>query len=552
MSKESALIDDLMVKYQDMPDEKKAELDQFVNDRSAGRMWFPTVGPQLDAVNCEADVLLYGGEGGGGKTDLILGLGFEYHKRTLIIRKHYVDLTALTDRAKDINGTDKGYNGSIPPRLTTTNGRIIDFGGLAKIGDEQHWQGNPHDLLAIDEVVQNREMQVRFLMGWVRTAEEGQRCRVIFGSNPPTTSAGDWIIPMFAPWLDDRYPNPAAHGELRWVVTMVDDSGKSFDHWVDGPDAKVESGRTDDNGLPIFLIPESRTFIPARLGDNPFLCADGKYAAKLDALQEPLRSAIRDGNFMAARQDEPDQLIPTDWVRMAQNRWREDYFGEPAKNVPMCAIGVDAARRKDETVLAPRYDGFYPDLIAVPGIETPHGRDVAALVLKHRKHGAIPVIDVGETNGAQAYAHLEENGVECIQHLGMDPSIRRTKEKQLKFFNKRAEVYWRFMEALDPQQDGGSPIALPDDPMLVSDLTALTWELTPNGIKVLPKKDVIKLLGRSTDRGDAVVQSWSAGEKAITHLHEWRADQVVGTMHAKHKRRPAVNLGPRRQAMRRR
>jgi len=547
MSQESALINELIEKYDGLSPEKKAEMDKLVEDRSQGRLWFPTPGPQLLAVECKADVLLYGGSGGSGKTDLILGLAHTEHKRTLIIRKHYVDLTALTDRAKEINGTEKGYNGSIPPRLKTVEGRLIDFGGIAKPGDEEHWQGQAHDLLAVDEVVQNREKQIRFLMGWVRSAEEGQRCRVILASNPPTTSAGDWIIPMFAPWLDNRYDNPAKPGELRWVVTMQDDAGNSFDHWVDGPDIKIPSGRHNDDGTPKYLTPESRTFIPGRLDDNPFLASDGKYAAKLDALQEPLRSAIRDGNFMAARQDEPDQLIPTDWIRAAQNRWMSDYGGRPPLNVPMCAIGVDGASKRDEAVLAPRYDGFYPAVIAAPGSETPHGRDLAALVLKHRKHGAVPVIDCGERTGAEAFAHLEENGVECMRHVGLDPSVGRTKTKQLKFFNKRAEVYWRFMEALDPEQDGGSPIALPDDPMIVSDLTALAWELTANGIKVTPKKDVVAILGRSPDRGDAVVQSWSAGARAVTHLHEWRKDQLAGTMLGKAGRRPAVNMGPRRR-----
>lgn len=547
MSQEGALIEELLEKYSDLPPARQAEMDKLVEERSQGRLWFPTPGPQLEAVNCKADVLLYGGSGGSGKTDLILGLAHTEHQRTLIIRKHYTDLTALTDRAKEINGTEKGYNGSAPPRLKTVEGRLIDFGGIAKPGDEEHWQGQAHDLLAVDEVVQNREKAIRFLMGWVRSADEGQRCRVILASNPPTTSAGDWIIPMFAPWLDSRYANPAEPGELRWVVTMTDDSGKSFDMWVDGPDVKIPSGRNNDAGDPIYLIPESRTFIPGRLDDNPFLAADGKYAAKLDALQEPLRSAIRDGNFMAARQDEPDQLIPTDWIRAAQNRWRMDYFGQPPLNVPMCAIGVDAARKRDETVLAPRYDGFYPELTCVPGIETPHGRDVAALVLKVRKHGAVPVIDCNEMNGAEAFAHLEENGVDCIRHVGMDNTVARTKEKLLKFFNKRAEVYWKFMEALDPEQDGGSPIALPDDPMLVSDLTCLSWELTPNGIKVTPKKEVVKILGRSPDRGDAVVQSWSAGARSVTHALEWRKDQIAGTMLGKVNRRPAVNLGPRRR-----
>ena len=543
----STAIDELLEHYSALPDDKKAELDALVDQRSEGRIWMPTVGPQLDAQLCEADILLYGGEGGGGKTDLGLGLAFTEHERSLVIRKHYTDLRGITDRAKEINGTDKGYNGSLPPRLTTTNKKIIDFGGLAQEGDEQHWQGQPHDLIYIDEAVQNREAQVRYLMGWNRTTTEGQRCRVVLGSNPPTDSKGIWIIKMFAPWLDPRYPNPAEYGELRWCVTGQDAEGNTFDQWVDGPDAKVPSGKFNDDGTPKYLKPLSRTFIPAHLSDNPFL-RDTNYGAQLDALPEPLRSAIRDGNFMAARKDEVDQVIPMAWVHASQNRWLEKE-GIPPSGVPMCAIGVDCARSKDKTVLAPRYDGFFPELVVVPGRETPHGRDVAALVLKHRRNDALPVIDCGEMNGAEAWAHLDENGIQCIRHVGMDKSIARTKSKHLKFFNKRAEVYWKFMEALDPEQDGGSPIYLPDDPELVAELCALKWELTPQGIKVTPKKDLVAELGHSPDKADAVVMSWAAGAKSVTHLAQWREDQRTGRFGGK--RTPQVNMGPHRRKPRR-
>lgn len=546
MSNATAM-DELMAHYQGLPEEQRLELDQLVDDRSRGKLWVPSVGPQLDARLCKADILLYGGEGGGGKTDLGLGLAFEDHERSLIIRKHYTDLRGITDRAKEINGTDKGYNGSLPPRLTTVTKKIIDFGGLAQEGDEQHWQGQPHDLIYIDEVVQNREFQVRFLMGWNRSTTEGQRCRVVLGSNPPTDSKGIWIISMFAPWLDPRYPNPAEYGELRWCVTGQDSEGNTFDQWVDGPNVKIPSGKFNDDGSPKFLKPLTRTFIPAHLSDNPFL-RDTNYAANLDALPEPLRSAIRDGNFMAARKDEVDQVIPMAWVHAAQNRWL-DAEGTPPVGVPMCAIGVDCARSKDKTVLAPRYDGFFVDLIVKPGIETPHGRDVAALILKTRRNSALPVIDCGEMNGAEAWAHLDENGIQCIRHVGMDRSIARTKSKHLKFFNKRAEVYWKFMEALDPEQDGGSPIFLPDDPILVSELCAPKWELTPQGIKITPKKDLVAELGHSPDKADAVVMSWAAGAKSVTHLAQWRDDQRSGRFPGK--RTPSVNMGPHRRTPRR-
>ena len=547
MGNERGILVDLQANYGLMSDSRREAVDEFITERSANRLWFPTPGPQLDAINCQADILLYGGSGGCGKSDLILGLAFESHTRTLIIRKHYTDLTAITDRAKQINGTDKGYKGSIPPRLRTKNKRLIDFGGLAKATDHEHWQGQAHDLLCIDEVVQNREEQVRFLMGWVRSEDPKQRCRTVFASNPPTSSAGDWIIPMFAPWLDSRYPKPAKPGELRWCVS--DDEGK--DMWVDGPDAKIDSGILNDDGSIRYLQPMSRTFIPGTLADNPFY-ADTNYAAQLDALPEPLRSAIRDGNFMAAREDDPEQVIPTEWVRRAQARWKR----EPPYGTPQCAMGIDGARGNDEIAIARRHDGWFAPMITMKGRDIatvgnePHGTDLAALAIKYHRNEATMVFDAGETTGAQAVGHLKEKGMDVIAHLGVDKSVRRSRDQKLRFTNKRSEIIWRFREALDPGQDGGSPVALPDDPMLVSDLTATHWELTPNGIKVTPKRDVVKLLGRSPDRGDAVMMAWSAGEHNTSLLGEWREDQRGGMLGGK--RVPQVNFGPRRAPRRRR
>ena len=536
------MLDALMEKYAGFSDEKKAQMDKLIGERSDNRLWFPTIGPQLDAVNCEADILLYGGSGGCGKTDLICGLAFESHQRSLVIRKHYTDLTAITDRAKQINGTEKGYNGSIPPRLRTVNGKLIDFGGLAKSTDHEHWQGQAHDLLAIDEVVQNLEAQVRFLMGWARSEDPEQRCRTVLASNPPADSKGDWIIKMFAPWLDKKYPKPAAPGELRWCVS--DEDGQDF--WVEDKDAQIPSGRYHDDGTPKYLIPMSRTFIPGTLDDNPFY-RDSGYAAQLDALPEPLRSAIRDGNFMAARQDDAYQAIPTSWIHAAQARWRRQIPAE----IPQCAMGVDGARGGDEIALAIRHDGYFRELITAKGRDIAlgeskevHGTDLAAFVVKYHRNNSTIIFDAGETTGAQAYGHLKEKGLEVRAHLGVDKSVRRTEDKKLNFYNKRAEIIWRFREALDPGQDGGSPIALPDDAMLVSDLTATHWELTPNGIKVTPKRDVVKLLGRSPDRGDAVQMCWSDGTKSQTLLPDWRPDQRVGTM--ADRKRPQVNFGPRR------
>jgi hypothetical protein len=102
-----------------------------------------------------------------------------------------------------------------------------------------------------------------------------------------------------------------------------------------------------------------------------------------------------------------------------------------------------------------------------------------------------------------------------LPYNGASPSSRKTKDGQIEFANLRAETFWRFREALDPDQEGGSPVALPPDPELLADLTAPTYEVTGRGILVEEKKKIRERIGRSPGRGDAVVMCWSHGNKAI-------------------------------------
>jgi len=186
--------------------------------------WVPSPGPQMEAYFSPADVLLYGGQGGGGKSDLGLGLAFTAHKRSLILRRHYSNLSALIERAIEINGTRDGFNGSPPPLLRTQDGRFIQFGANQHAGDEQAWQGHPFDFKFIDEAVQFLESQIRFHLGWLRSVDPNQRVRAVLGTNPPIDANGDFIIGMFRPWLDLTHPKPAMPGELRWFVTAPDGS----------------------------------------------------------------------------------------------------------------------------------------------------------------------------------------------------------------------------------------------------------------------------------------------------------------------------------------
>lgn len=84
----------------------------------------------------------------------------------------------------------------------------------------------------------------------------------------------------------------------------------------------------------------------------------------------------------------------------------------------------------------------------------------------------------------------------------------------MRFFNKRAEDWWRFREELNPDQEFGSPISLPPGAQIKADLAAPRWKLTPRGIQIEEKAEIRKRLGRSIDDGDAVVLAMNEGAKA--------------------------------------
>ena len=506
------VLDDLIAEVQGTTPEAQQKFLEQAAAIKASRRFIPSDGPQTDAYYCKADLLLYGGAGGGGKSSLIAGLALEEHRRTLIVRKHYSDLEkggGLIDEVLKFYGSRQGFRGGTQAMLRFDDGKVITFGGVNNPGDEEKFQGQARDLLAIDEATQMKESQVRFLMGWVRSEVGGQRRRTILATNPPLSSQGDWIIGMFRPWLDLTHPSPARPGELRWFVT--DPDGKDFE--VDGPEPYVFPGQEP-------VLPMSRTFIPAKLEDNPFLSHDTDYRATQDSLPEPYRSAIRDGNFMAARQDDEFQVIPTQWIREAQARWTP----EPPEHAPMSCLAVDIAQGgPDDTVLSKRYDGWFAPLETYPGADTPTGNEVAGLIIAQRRNGCAIVLDMGGGYGGSTKMRLEDNNVEgVIAHKGSNATGKRTADQQYGFFNIRSMGYWRLREALDPSQDGGSAIALPDDPELVSDLTAPKFEVTPRGIKVTPKEKVVETLGRSPDKGDAVVMANLYGPKLMTHGNQWR------------------------------
>lgn len=488
--------------------------------------WSPLPGPQTMALYSDADELFYGGAGGGGKTDLLLGLASTHHKHSIIFRRVFPSMRGMIERSREIynvrgeTGSDTFNEGTHIWRLCDK--RLIEFGTLQYEKDKENYRGRPHDLYGWDEITEFTESQFRFVNAWNRSTRRGQRCRVVATGNPPTTQEGLWIIEYFAPWLKQDYPTPAKPGELRWFA-RVDDKD-------------VER----NNGAPFTykgetIQPRSRTFIPARLSDNPYL-VDSGYGSVLQSLPEPLRSQMLYGDFGISVTDDAYQVIPTAWVRAAQERWKPDGAPKDDNGVPlrMSVMAADIARGGDDKeVIAMRYGTWFAPLVKIPGKKITDGAlavkpmiealEQAGEAVRTDKvteykssHITLPVIasdivvriDVIGI-GSSAFDVAVNQGLRAVAVNFGAGSHAFDKSRKLKFANQRAEYWWMMREVLDPTNEDNrdDPVCLPPDQDLLADLCAPRWQPTMKGVKIEEKEDVKQRIGRSPDCGDAVVMA---------------------------------------------
>ena len=313
--------------------------------------------------------------------------------------------------------------------------------------------------------------------------------------NPPTTAEGEWVKRFWAPWLEPTHPNKAKPGELRWYVT----NEKGEDQEVSGPEL-VKVGED-------VVRPKSRTFIPSSVNDNLFLLTTG-YKATLQALPEPLRSQMLRGDFNAGASDPAWQTIPTEWIKAAQARWKK----RDAKGA-MTAIGFDPARGGiDKSCVARRHGTWFDELVSAPGAVTKDGPSAAGFVVPLVRDGACICVD-GIGIGSSALDFLVGLNLNVLPIIGSEASANITVAGNLRFRNRRAEMYWRLREALDPTSK--HPIALPPDPELLADLAAVRYKVVTMGkvaaIQMREKDEIREALGRSPDKGDSVAMTFVDG-----------------------------------------
>ena len=111
--------------------------------------------------------------------------------------------------------------------------------------------------------------------------------------------------------------------------------------------------------------------------------------------------------------------------------------------------------------------------------------------------------------------HLQRRGIVGAVPYAGSGSAR----DQRQFINLRSEAAWRFRERINPDWSPDpfrriipSPFHVPSLAwwgLLREDLAALTYDLVGSQVRLIPKKDLCQVLGRSPDRGDALLQRFA-------------------------------------------
>ena len=228
--------------------------------------WWPINAGQQAALWSRADVLLYGGQSGGGKSDFLVGDAMQEYRnpalRGLLLRESLGELDQIGDRMAKayeplgaIYRTRRGVTKWIFP-----SGAEIRFGYLSSDGDIRKYRGNNYSWLGIDESGLQPVQRVRKLFPWLN-ALEGSRLRVRarFATNPGGVGHG-WQMAMF---LRNRCPlhYPALPGDRGENTSVVSGKVYSGAGWTWPP----RQGN---------LLHLTTAFYPAAVTENPLYGED--------------------------------------------------------------------------------------------------------------------------------------------------------------------------------------------------------------------------------------------------------------------------------------
>lgn len=206
--------------------------------------------------------------------------------------------------------------------------------------------------------------------------------------------------------------------------------------------------------------------------------------------------------------------IPLGWIHRAQERWM-DWRNNGGSLSGRHVIGADIARYGgDKTAFAHKYGNVVTEVEVFPGGDTERTAD---RLLDH--FGATAIVDTNGV-GAGVFDKVRRRGMSATPlNVGNRTSLRDS-SGQIDFYNLKAAATWKLRDALDPGK--GASLCLPAEgkeaELLAAELSAPRWKTMAGGKMVIETKDdVRKRLGRSPDRGDAVVlANWLNADSNIS------------------------------------
>lgn len=251
----------------------------------------PQEGPQEAFLASEADITIYGGAAGGGKTWGLLAEPLRHidnpHFNAVIFRRNAVQVRnegGLWDASMRIYPIFGANPRGQMLEWTFPSGAVVRFAHLENENTVLSYQGAEIVLLGFDELTHFSQGQFFYMLSRNRTTC-GVRPYVRATCN---ADSGSWVARLVEWWVDQStgLAIPERSGILRWMVRINDEI-----RWGDTRQEMLDRFGAD-------CEPKSFTFISSSLFDNQILVrADPGYLANLKALPKVDRERLLYGNW---------------------------------------------------------------------------------------------------------------------------------------------------------------------------------------------------------------------------------------------------------------